>query len=63
MIKCCENCRNAVWDSVPWGMGSCSYLSGCKVEDELSEKVTEEEFDAIMDGIIECPCHKSYKED
>lgn len=38
--KCCENCKYAIYDSVPYGSTSASMLSGCKKEDE----VTEEEF-------------------
>lgn len=52
MIKCCENCRNAQYDSVPYGSTNVDYLSGCQKEDE----VTEEEYA----GEVECskwqPC-------
>jgi hypothetical protein len=37
MIKCCENCKFAMYDSAPYGMGSASYISGCAKEDDLPE--------------------------
>lgn len=51
MIKCCENCRWAIYDLVPYGATSVDYLSGCEKEDE----VTEEE--------LECHCWKEYNYD
>ena len=48
--KCCENCKWAIYDSVPYGSTSADYLSGCKKEDE----VTEEEFE----NVAECHCYK-----
>lgn len=50
MDKCCENCKFAIFDSVPYGMGSTSYFSGCKKEDDFTE---ENEFDGSADW--ECP--------
>lgn len=47
-MKCCENCKNAIYDSVPYGSTSTEYLSGCQCEDE----VTEEEINN------ETECHK-----
>ena len=44
-IKCCENCIYAMYDSVPYGSTSASYLSGCKKEDEVSESELENEVD------------------
>lgn len=49
--KCCENCHNAIYDSVPYGIGSCSYLSGCKKED----KIDDAQYEAMEKGEIECP--------
>lgn len=51
-FKGCENCRNAIYDSVPYGMGNTEMLSGCKFEDE----VTEEE----MANNIECHKFENY---
>lgn len=48
-IKCCENCRWAIYDSVPYGSTSVDYLSGCEKEDEI----TEEE--------LECHCWEEVK--
>ena len=48
MKKCCENCKHAIYDSVPYGSTSADYLSGCECEDE----VTEEEYSN------ETECHK-----
>lgn len=45
MLKCCENCIYAMYDSVPYGSTSASYLSGCKKEDEVSESELENEVD------------------
>ena len=50
-IKCCENCKWAIYDSVPYGSTSVDYLSGCKKEDEVTE---EEE---------ECHCWEEVKYD
>ena len=52
-MKCCETCKNAIYDSVPYGSTSADYLSGCKCEDE----VTEDEFDNKVE------CHKWEDED
>ena len=49
MISGCESCKYAVYDSVPYGMGSTSYLSGCRLEDKMGEELSEEEIDLIMD--------------
>lgn len=54
MNKCCENCINAIYDSVPYGSTSANYLSGCKCEDEV--------FEEELEGIIECRCWKGDKE-
>jgi len=40
-MKCCENCKNAVYDSVPYGSTSADYLSGCRYEDEVTEDEAE----------------------
>ena len=37
-MKCCETCKNAIYDSVPYGSTSADYLSGCKCEDEVTEE-------------------------
>lgn len=52
-IKCCENCRWAIYDSVPYGATSVDYLSGCEKEDE----VTEEE----LENKVECHCYEGNK--
>ncbi len=44
-MRCCETCKYAVYDSVPYGMGSCSYLSDCKRFDDM----TEDEWDKACD--------------
>jgi hypothetical protein len=44
-MRCCETCKYAVYDSVPYGMGSCSYLSDCKRFDDM----TEDEYDKACD--------------
>lgn len=49
-IKCCENCKYAIYDSVPYGSTSANYLSGCQKEDEVSEQEAENE--------VECHCWK-----
>lgn len=48
MDKCCENCANAIYDSVPYGSTSTDYLSGCKCEDEVCPAEAENEIE----------CHK-----
>ena len=45
-MKCCESCKYAIYDSVPYGSTSAEYLSGCQKEDE----VTEEEYE----NTVEC---------
>ena len=37
MKKCCENCKHAVYDSVPYGSTNADYLSGCECEDDVTE--------------------------
>jgi len=51
IMKCCETCANAIYDSVPYGSTNADYLSGCKCEDE----VTDEEYE----NTIECSKYKS----
>ena len=46
MKKCCENCANAIYDSVPYGSTNVEYLSGCQCESEIIEEE--------LDGTIEC---------
>lgn len=38
MIKGCENCKYAIYDSVPYGSTNAEYLSGCAKEDEVTEE-------------------------
>lgn len=35
-MKCCENCRFAIYDSVPYGSTSADMLSGCEKEDYMT---------------------------
>lgn len=58
MISGCESCKYAVYDSVPYGMGSTSYLSGCRLEDKMGEELSEEEIDLIMDLKKQCPYYE-----
>lgn len=37
----CDLCKFAIYDSVPYGLGSVAYLSGCLKEEELTEEETE----------------------
>lgn len=55
MIKGCENCKYALYDNVPWGMGSTSYLSGCTLEDKMALELPGEDLDAILEGSKDCP--------
>lgn len=51
-MKRCDNCANAIYDSVPYGSTSADYLSGCKREDEVTEEEAENK--------VECHCWKPY---
>lgn len=51
-MKRCDNCANAIYDSVPYGSTSAEYLSGCKCEDEITEEEMENE--------TECHCWRPY---
>lgn len=46
MSRCCECCRFAIIDSVPYGSTCANYVSGCKKEDymtgELIDQMTSE---------------------
>ena len=53
-MKCCENCANAIYDSVPYGSTSADYLSGCKCEDDIPEEVEES-------GGEDCPFWRAYE--
>ena len=58
----CENCRHAIYDSVPYGMGSASILSDCGSED-AGMYFTEDDWDDIWcDGKRPCPYWKPYDE-
>ena len=37
-MKRCENCKYAIYDSVPYGSTNADYLSGCECEDEVTEE-------------------------
>ena len=52
VIKCCSNCRWAIYDSVPYGSTNALFLSGCEKEDF----VTEEEFENETECSQWAPC-------
>ena len=55
MKKCCENCRFAIYDSVPYGSTSTDYLSGCQKEDLVTEDEAE--------NIVECSQWEECRDD
>lgn len=39
--KTCYDCKNACWDSVPYGSTTATMFGGCDKEDEMTEEEAE----------------------